>query len=538
MASVESNSLAEVEIAFNAALKSLFLRKKWVRVPFILACIFMILGVVGFTVLPTIIRYIVRLNMILSPGKEVFDKWKETPIPVTFKVYLFNVTNHREVLNGSKPIVEEVGPFVFEQRRSKQVLEYGRENLTITYRDQKQYFFLKEQSADIESKIYTVNLPLQGILMFIKKLGSIYRSVIIPGLEGILKNYEEHVFSHRTARELMFEGYKVDLIQDLVDLAGAFVTVPEILPNNTFGYLYGKNNSGDGIFTVFTGIDDIAKYSQIVTWNNMSRIPYWNNEYCNMMNGTDGAQFPPPVTPRDVLYVYAPDLCRSISLEYSKDVTIEGIPALRFVTPEHLFASPLQNPDNMCYCTEPEYCELSGILDISPCKKGLKLAVTGPHFFLAHRYVTERVEGLHPNRELHESYVDVEPTTGVVLGASRKLQMNFILDKFEEMEDTKHLPMSVLPLLWVVEEASVTPKVATEFIIQVRAPVIVAKSVLTACVVLGVLWILTAGASTLYILAKEQKTAKAAVENRYKQYKQVPQKPEDILKSEKKFVNA
>lgn len=61
---------------------------------------------------------------------------------------------------------------------------------------------------------------------------------------------------------------------------------------------------------------------------------------------------------------------RSVFLEYEKDVVVQGIPALRFVTPERLFASPLHNPDNMCYCTEEQYCELSGILDVSPCRKG------------------------------------------------------------------------------------------------------------------------------------------------------------------------
>lgn len=501
----------------------------------IFGILLLVIGVVALSLMPTLLKMKLKENMVLVPGKEAYEKWQKTPIPVTFKVHLFNVTNHLDVLNGSTPIVQEVGPYIFKQYRSKQVLGFGDEDLTVTYKDLKEYYFQANESADMNNKIYTLNLPLQGILMFIKKLPGFTRGLIIPGLEGILKNYEEHVFSHRTARELIFEGYKVDLIQDLIDLAGAFVTVPEILPNNTFGYLYGKNNSGDGIFTVFTGKDDIAKYSQIVTWNNMSRVPFWNDQYCNMMNGTDGSQFPPPVTRKDVLYAYAPDLCRSIALEYMKDITIEGIPALRFTTPEYLFASPADNPDNMCYCTEPEYCELSGILDVSPCRKGLKLAVTGPHFLLAHKFITDSVKGLSPDVSLHNSHVDIEPTTGVVLGASRKLQMNFIMDKFSEMEDTKRLPRAVLPLLWVVEEASITPEVAAMFTAKVRTPITIAKSVLTAFIVLGILWILTAAAATLYILVKEQRTAKAVIKSKYKV---VPQKPEDILKSEKKFANA
>ncbi|PRD30040.1 UNVERIFIED_CONTAM: hypothetical protein NCL1_27587 [Trichonephila clavipes] len=80
----------------------------------------------------------------------------------------------------------------------------------------------------------------EGILMFLKKLPDFSRSLVVPLLEGVLRNYNESLFSYRTAQELLFDGYKVDLIQDLIDLASAFVTVPEILPNNTFGFLYGE----------------------------------------------------------------------------------------------------------------------------------------------------------------------------------------------------------------------------------------------------------------------------------------------------------
>lgn len=474
--------------------------------------------------------------MVLEEGKENYEKWKETPIPVTFKVFLFNITNPDEVIKGGKPHVEDIGPYTYEQYRSKDVLFFNKTSLTVTYDDKKRYQFMPEKSPPLTNKIYNVNLPLQGILMFLKKLPDFSRSLVVPLLEGILENYNESLFYHRTAQELLFQGYKVDLIQDLIDLASAFVTVPQILPNNTFGFLYGKNNSGDGVFEVFTGADDIGHYSQIYKWKNMSRIPFWNNQYCNMMNGTDGSQFPPPITKKDILYVYTPELCRSVSLEFEKEVRVKGIPAYRFITPEMLFASPLVNPDNMCYCTEPEFCELSGILDVSPCRDGLKLAVTAPHFFQGHKFVKERVSGLSPSREQHETYVDIEPTTGLVLRASRKLQMNFILKPFKEMEEMKSVSMSVIPLIWVIEEAELTDEVAALFTAKVRTPVTVAKSVLTACIVLGILWIVTAGFVTIYILVKEQKTAKAVIKSKYKV---VPQKPEDILKSEKAHnVNA
>lgn len=297
-----------------------------------------------------------------------------------------------------------------------------------------------------------------------------------------------------------------------------------------------KNNSGDGVFEVFTGADDISKYSQIVKWNNMSRVPYWNDQYCNMMNGTDGAQFPPPVTKKDVLYAYSPDLCRSVFLEYREETMVQEVPALRFSTPDRLFANAYDNPDNMCFCTMPEFCHLSGVMDLSPCRNGVRLLLSGPHFYLGHEFIKETVDGLNPDPVVHDVYVDIEPTTGFVLRAARKLQINVMVDKFAEMKEMANLPQAVVPLCWVMEEAEITPEMSDEFNSKMRTPIAIVKSVLTACIVLGILWIATAVVVTIYILMKEQKTAKAAIKSKYKA---VPQKPDDILKpKEKNSVNA
>lgn len=40
--------------------------------------------------------------------------FEKIPFPLTFKVYLFNVTNSDEIVGGAKPILKEIGPYVFE----------------------------------------------------------------------------------------------------------------------------------------------------------------------------------------------------------------------------------------------------------------------------------------------------------------------------------------------------------------------------------------------------------------------------------------
>jgi len=52
------------------------------------------------------------------------------------KVYVFNVTNAEEFASGiaSKARVEEIGPFVYTARQEKDVVEWGANEETITFR--------------------------------------------------------------------------------------------------------------------------------------------------------------------------------------------------------------------------------------------------------------------------------------------------------------------------------------------------------------------------------------------------------------------
>lgn len=42
------------------------------------------------------------------------DMFVKVPFPLTFKVYIFNVTNPDEVQRGGKPYVQQIGPYMFE----------------------------------------------------------------------------------------------------------------------------------------------------------------------------------------------------------------------------------------------------------------------------------------------------------------------------------------------------------------------------------------------------------------------------------------
>lgn len=84
------------------------------------------------------------------------------PAPIYLKVYIFNLTNADEVVAGSQEIVvNEVGPYVFQDNREKIIHEDDGE--TITYLPQSLFEFLPELSAEgvsLSDMITTVNVPL------------------------------------------------------------------------------------------------------------------------------------------------------------------------------------------------------------------------------------------------------------------------------------------------------------------------------------------------------------------------------------------
>lgn len=62
-------------------------------------------------------------------------------------------------------------------------------------------------------------------------------------------------------------------------------------------------------------------------------------------------------------------------MDFQKDVVVKGIPAYRFTPPRSVLASKEENPDNAGFCVSPSECLGTGLLKVSPCRKGnLRLA--------------------------------------------------------------------------------------------------------------------------------------------------------------------
>lgn len=94
----------------------------------------------------------------LKEGTVVYNLWRDSPVPWFISIYVFDLTNANDFLNGAKPIVIQRGPFVYREERVKEKIGFY-SNGTISYQEKRNYTFDRSQSIDDELfNITTINI--------------------------------------------------------------------------------------------------------------------------------------------------------------------------------------------------------------------------------------------------------------------------------------------------------------------------------------------------------------------------------------------
>uniref|UniRef100_A0A1B0DL97 Sensory neuron membrane protein 2 n=1 Tax=Phlebotomus papatasi TaxID=29031 RepID=A0A1B0DL97_PHLPP len=225
-------------------------------------------------------------NVILKEGTEQFDRFLELPQPLSFKVYIFNITNPDDVINnGALPMVQEVGPYVYK------------------------FLFLM------------MDLSLQSVLKEVEELGMLAPiNEIIDDLFG----ENSQMIMRTTPRKLLFEGMEfcwpgrhgfADLICEIVKTQMTETMI--ILPDGTlsFAMLRHKNMTNNGVFRVHTGLDEPRDVHQIITWEDKTHNDVWPDNddgtpsVCNQIKGSDGSAFRPLQETGETAFIFNTDIC-------------------------------------------------------------------------------------------------------------------------------------------------------------------------------------------------------------------------------------
>ncbi|KAM6221949.1 lysosome membrane protein 2 [Rhynchocyon petersi] len=377
----------------------------------------------------------VQKNIVLQNGTEAFKSWEKPPVPVYTQFYFFNVTNPAEILNGETPQVIEVGPYTYREIRDKANIQFGDNGTTISAVSNKAYVFERNLSIGDPKidLIRTLNIPVVTAMEWAQN--HFLREII----EAMLKAYQQELFVTHTVHDLLW-GYK----DELMSLISVFR--PDISPY--FGLFYKKNGTNDGDYVFLTGKDNYLNFTKILEWNGKKSLDWWRTEECNMINGTDGDSFHPLVSQDEKLYVFPSDFCRSVYITFSGFESVQGLPAFRYKVPAEILANTSENAG---FCIPEGNCLGSGVLNVSICKNGAPIIMSFPHFYQADEKFHSAIAGMHPNEEYHETFVDINPLTGIILRAAKRFQINVYVRKIDDFLETGNIRTLVFPVMYLNE---------------------------------------------------------------------------------------
>ncbi|XP_040012988.1 lysosome membrane protein 2-like isoform X2 [Xiphias gladius] len=387
----------------------------------------------------TLMQNRLKKEIVLVEGSRVFESWKTPPPPVYMEFFFFNVTNVDEFLQGGNPEVKQVGPYTYREYRYKDNVSMVENGTMVSAYNTKSFVFLREKSVGNPAvdNITIVNIPAWAVMDKLK--GSFWKASMASFMMDSVKSGP---FTTRTVDELLW-GYQDPLLTRISS------TQPDV--EKFFGLMYKKNGSNDGEFVYHTGEQDYMDYGRVKTWKGQSELTFWTTNHSNSINGSDGSAFHPLLNKNERIYIFTPDLCRSIYMEFEKDVEVKGIPAYRFTPPRSVLASKEENPANEGFCVTPKECLGTGLLKVSPCRKGAPVVASFPHFYLADDKYAAAIKGLSPQRQHHQTFLDLNPTTGVIVRANKRAQINVLLGRVPGFLKTRNLNVTVFPVMFINE---------------------------------------------------------------------------------------
>nr|XP_057914231.1 lysosome membrane protein 2c [Doryrhamphus excisus] len=406
-------------------------------------------------VFPHVVQSEAEREIVLQNGTVAFDAWEDPPAPIYMQFYFFNLTNPLEVLDGDRPAVVEIGPYTYREYRPMEEVSFNDNGTKVAAVNTKTYIFQLNMSRGPESDlIRTVNIPAMTVMKRFKD-----HSFLANLISSYMRDKKEGLFTTHTVGELLW-GYQDALLQAL------HVFQPDVDP--VFGLFSKSNASDDGQYVFSTGLQNYTDFARVETWNGQSSLNWWTTDDCNMINGTNGASFHPVITKNEKLYMFSSDLCRSLYAVYEEDVTVKGIPGYRFSPPSEVFANKTVNPVNAGFCIPSDNCLGSGVLNVSVCKQGAPVIMSSPHFYQGDERFVRSVFGMRPNKEDHQTVVDIHPLTGTILQAAKRLQINIYVEKIPTFNQTGNVNKVIFPIVYmnesvVIDDASVEELAAVVF---------------------------------------------------------------------------
>ncbi|XP_076179676.1 sensory neuron membrane protein 1 [Ptiloglossa arizonensis] len=458
-------------------------------------------------IFPPFLRSQIKKQVALKDGSEMRELWSNFPLPLDFKIYLFNVTNPAEITAGEKPILQEVGPFFYDEYKQKVNLIDREEDDSVEYNLKATWYFNPARSNGLtgEEELVVPHVLILSVvkIALMEQPGAM--GIINKGMDSIFKK-PSSVFVRAKARDILFDGLIIDCT--VKDFAGSAICsalkekTDVLLPDGQGHFmfsLFGPKN--DSIMPerirVLRGLKNYKDVGRVTEFDGKPALTIWPEDHCNEFNGTDSTIFPPLLTENDDIVSFNPDICRSLSAHYQHKSKVKGVNTLHYTAN---FGDMSTNSMEKCFCPTSDTCLTKNLYDMYKCL-GAPFIGSLPHFLGSEEKYLQLVDGLNPNEEEHDISMDFEPMTATPLSAHKRLQFSMFLHPIEKFKLMKKFPECLFPIFWIEEGILLDDQFVKKL-----------KTVFIAIKIVGVLkWLtsvagagLIGGAAALYFKNKDK----------------------------------
>ncbi|KAL4713307.1 hypothetical protein ACJJTC_015294 [Scirpophaga incertulas] len=412
----------------------------------------------GWVIFPAVLKSQLKKEMSLAKKNDIRDMWETVPFAIDFKIYLYNYTNAEEVQKGAIPIVKEVGPYHFDEWKTKVETEDNEDNDTISYKRKDVFYFRPELSGSGLTGEETIVIPhilMLSMAILVNKEKPAMLNMLGKAFNGIFDSPKD-VFLRVNALDLLFRGFIINCARSEFAPKAVCTAIKKegvngmtFEANNQYRFsLFGTRNGtiDPQVITVKRGIKNVMDVGKVVAVNGKTEQNVWTGT-CNVFQGTDGTVFPPFLTEKDNLESYSTDLCRPFKPWFLKKTSYNGIKTNRYIATIGDFAN---EPELHCLCDTPDTCPPKGTMDLVKCIKAPMYASL-PHYLDCDPKLLQNVKGLNPDVNEHGIEIDFEPISGTPMVAKQRIQFNIILQNIDKLELCKDLPDTMAPLFWIEE---------------------------------------------------------------------------------------
>ncbi|XP_031834419.2 sensory neuron membrane protein 2 [Nomia melanderi] len=401
----------------------------------------------------------VRANLHLTKGTSGYNGYV-SPLSLSFTCYVFNVTNPDEVMRGENPNVVEYGPFVYDEILQRHIQDTNVETDEINYIAVATYKFNSDKSVNASrEKVTILNPAYMGSIITLTSLPPEFMKKYGNSIPNLFPN-RSSIFLKARPVDILFNGIRVTCnvkkfpdLNLLCKIMDSNKRPPVLRETDKEGvYLLSmfqkSNGTVRGPYSVNRGLKNMSLLGDTTSYKFEKVQTIWHSDSCNRVRGSDTITYAPLLTPLSYVTTFITDYCRSVEVDYDRQVSINGITGSKFTMKERVWFLN----ESQCYCPVNDKkveCLPQGLLDASECQKA-PIIFSEPHFLHGDPSLLQYVRGLKPDENLHSTFIVIEPYTGYPLSGYKKVQLNVKLSK-QPVDLLANVSEGIVPLLWCAD---------------------------------------------------------------------------------------